>query len=233
MKLHISLRWPKGLLTEMIVRQRLALALPPVLVVSMWFIFRTGTDRIGPLLGYFLAFLIYWIGWCLLAPAVLLGGSRQVLDLFQKEEISSGRRSWKIALLLLWPLPFPLLFRFLPQFGEANGAVVVASVLLGVVTGVTEEVLWRGVYVRLFPRRVMFNTVYPSVMFALWHLAPQAVHANPSAGGVASFVLYALALGLSYATYARKRGSIRWCTVSHCVHDILGLGGFAYVSWLG
>jgi hypothetical protein len=51
-------------------------------------------------------------------------------------------------------------------------------------------------------------------------------------GGMAGFVVYSTVLGLSYATAAQRTGSIRWCTIGHCLHDALGLGGFAYAAWL-
>jgi len=133
---------------------------------------------------------------------------------------------------LLWPLPFPILFNFLPRLPEVNGAIIGVSLLLGLVIGVTEEVLWRGVYVRLFPDSMWLNTVYPNIMFGMWHVAPQSVRPSAVPGGAVAFVLYALILGLSYAYYARKTGSIRWCTVSHCVHDAFGLGAFVYAAWL-
>jgi membrane protease YdiL (CAAX protease family) len=44
-----------------------------------------------------------------------------------------------------------------------------------VVIGITEEVLWRGVYVTLFADNVWLNTIYPSLAFGLWHLCPLSV----------------------------------------------------------
>jgi hypothetical protein len=51
-------------------------------------------------------------------------------------------------------------------------------------------------------------------------------------GSAASFAVYSIALGFSYAHSARRTGSIRWCTISHCIHDALGLGASAYAGWL-
>jgi uncharacterized protein len=73
---------------------------------------------------------------------------------------------------------------------------------------VTEEVLWRGVYMCLFPGQIWLNLVYPSLMFGLWHLAPQSVVANRLPGGAFSFVAYAVALGVSYAITVNQTGSI-------------------------
>ena len=143
-----------------------------------------------------------------------------------------GDRPRLTILLLAWPLVFPLMFAFLPRLARINLPVLLASLALGLVIGVTEEILWRGVFVRLFPDNIWLNTIYPSIMFGLWHICPLAVRPNSMPGGAVSFVLYAVVLGLSYAYYARKTGSIRWCTVSHCLHDTLGLGGLAYAAWL-
>jgi membrane protease YdiL (CAAX protease family) len=120
----------------------------------------------------------------------------------------------------------------IPRIPSTPLIVIATSVLLGIIIGVTEEVLWRGVYVTLFPDRLSLNTVYPSIMFGLWHVCPLAVVSSRYPGGSASFAAYAIALGFSYSYCARTTGSIRWCTVSHCVHDALGLGAFAYARWL-
>src|SRR5436190_786437 len=82
------------------------------------------------------------------------------------------------------------------------------------------------------PDRLWLNTVYPSITFGLWHLCPLSVLSSRYPGGTISFAAYSIALGLSYAYYARSTGSIRWCIVSHCIHDALGLGAFAYSQWL-
>jgi membrane protease YdiL (CAAX protease family) len=37
------------------------------------------------------------------------------------------------------------------------------------VDGTLEEVLWRGVYVREFPRQIVLGYLYPSLGFAVWH----------------------------------------------------------------
>jgi hypothetical protein len=87
-------------------------------------------------------------------------------------------------------------------------------------------------YMHLFPANLWLSMIYPSIMFAVWHLAPQSVVPNRLPGGSLSFVGYALLLGLTYAISVIYTGSIAWCTIAHIVHDTLGLGGFAYSAWL-
>ena len=84
----------------------------------------------------------------------------------------------------------------------------------------------------LFPGNVWLNLIYPSIMFGLWHLAPQSVVVNRMPGGAFSFVLYATLLGVTYAISVNQTKSIAWGTISHIIHDTLGLGGFVYITWL-
>ena len=213
-------------------RRLLMLVAPIALILSMLGAFKGLVALLGDPLGYLVAFLAYWIGWCLLLPTLVLGGPRQVLALFDEGKVNFTRLGWKTHALLWGPIIFPLAFMFIPRLGRVSLHILLVSILLGLIIGATEEILWRGVYVRLFPDSIMLNTVYPAIMFGLWHLAPQSVRTNALTGGAASFVLYAVLLGLAYAYYARRAGSIRWCTVAHCIHDILGLGAFVYAAWL-
>ncbi|MEO8285215.1 MAG: CPBP family intramembrane glutamic endopeptidase [Chloroflexota bacterium] len=223
----------RGKSAKITFRQGAALAVPPLLLVIMVPAFQWSTNLLGYPGGYLLGFVIYWGGWCILVPAGLLGGLGPLLDLFREGKPNIKQLPLKMHAALWWPLAFPLAFIFLPKIGHVSASIITASVLLGIVIAVTEELLWRGMYIRLFPDNAWLNTLYPSVGFALWHVAPQLVRSNSMPGGMASFVIYAFVLGLLYAYYARKTGSIRWSTVSHAIHDSLGLGGVTYAAWLG
>jgi len=207
------------------------IAVPPLLIASMYGAFRYLTARFGFPAGYLAAFGMYWVGWCTIIPTGLLG-TRGVLDLFSRSHVPFAKLGTTTHVLLWWPLFFPLAFSFFPRIGSTPFVILIASVALGIVIGVTEELLWRGVYVTAFPNRLTLNTIYPSIAFGLWHLCPLSALPSRYPGGALSFTAYSVVLGLSYAYCARRTGSIRWCTVSHCIHDALGLGAFAYAGWL-
>ena len=206
-------------------------AVPPVLLVTMYVAFQELTVQYGFPLGYLLAFSLYWGLWCVAVPVAVLG-TRGVLGLFRSPQPQAAQLGIATHFALWWPLAAPLVFVFLPRIASTSATVVVASVVLGMVIGITEEVLWRGVYVTLFADNVWLNSIYPSLAFGLWHLCPLSVAPSRHPGGGLAFVGYAFVLGLSYAYAARRTRSITWSTVSHCVHDALGLGGLAYVTWL-
>ena len=215
-------------------RQWILLAAPFVLTASMIGVYIGLDAALGFPPGYLAAFAVYWFGWCMLFPAALLGGLGSLIDLFRPFPRFS-RLGWKTHLLLWWPVVFPLGFIFIPRLaaGTINLPILLGSLVIGLLIGVTEEIFWRGLFFRFFPKNGWLNLVYPSILFGLWHIAPQTVRASTMPGGVYSFVFYAVILGVSYALTVRRTGSIAWCTISHVLHDTLGLGALAYAAWLG
>ena len=194
----------------------------------MYFVFNGLVSRFGYSLGFSLGMIVYWTVWCIALPLALLGPS-EFIDMFRETKPRFGERPRATLLLLLWPIPFPLVFIFLPRIGDATMTIIFVSITVGIAVGVAEEVFWRGTYVRIFPHSLVFGYLFPAVLFGLWHLAPASIHEVPYPGSPYSFVLYAIALGLSYGYYAFQTGSIRWATVSHVVHDSLGMAGFTFI----
>src|SRR3954463_1421422 len=123
-------------------KQQVALLVPPVLIASMYGAFRYLTAVFGFPAGYLAAFALYWVGWCLIVPAAILSRDRLV-SLFARPAVRFTKLSGITQLLVWWPIAFPLTFSFIPRIASTPFVIVGASVLLGVVIGVTEEILWR------------------------------------------------------------------------------------------
>lgn len=138
---------------ELSIKQCVMLAMPAVLIITMYLAFQWLVALLGYPLGYLAAFCLYWLGWCIGLPLLILG-PKGLLDLFKDTDPRFGKPAWKTLALLCWPLIFPLLFIFLPRISMANLWIVLASIAIGLVIGITEEALWRGVYVKLFPDNV-------------------------------------------------------------------------------
>jgi membrane protease YdiL (CAAX protease family) len=205
------------------------LGAPLALIVTMRFVFKSSSSTLGYPLGYLFAFAVNWVFWCGLLPVAVVG-RRGIATLFARGDTARARDEMTLA-LVAWPIAFPLICRFVPRVSQAGFGVLALSVCLGIVTGVAEEVLWRGAYLRLVPHRLCWSSVYPSLAFGIWHMAPLSVLPTHYPGGAAGFVVYSCLLGFSYSTVARRTQSIRWVVISHCVHDVLGLGGYAYAGW--
>jgi len=84
--------------------------------------------------------------------------------------------------------------------------------------GFFEEVLWRGVYMKLFPGSLMFRIVWPSIWFALWHYAPGSVSSN---GNIMALVIGAAFFGFYLSFLAKKTDTIWWCIVTHILGGII------------
>jgi uncharacterized protein len=219
-----------GLTRGLTATQATVLGTPAALIAFMYLAFQSFTNMFGFPLGYLVAFGTYWLGWCIAVPFAVLG-RRRVVRMFTGGPSLKAMDATTHA-FLWWPIVFPLAFSFVPRVAMLTLPILLVSVCLGIVTGVTEELLWRGMYVTVFPGNIWLNTAFPSIAFGVWHLCPLASLPSRYPGGTASFVTYSMALGLSYAFYARRTQSVRWCAVSHSVHDALGLGALIYSGWL-
>jgi membrane protease YdiL (CAAX protease family) len=101
--------------------------------------------------------------------------------------------------------------------------ILLTAVPVAVVNGVCEELLWRGLYVKVFPGNAALGVIYPSIGFALWHISPQLV--VPAETGEWAFVASTFFLGISYGWISYRTGSIKWNAISHSIGGILDLGG--------
>jgi membrane protease YdiL (CAAX protease family) len=199
-----------------------ALVVVPAVAASMRLAFPALATRLGRRRGYFVAFLCYWLGWCLLVPLWVLGPARL-------RRLFPGRRpAGREWLALAAPPALGFVAAFPRQVRRADVATLVGSAALAVVNATAEEVLWRGVYRDAFPDDRRLGLWYPAVGFGLWHVAPQAVFPNPRPGGAASLVAVAGLVGLLYGWVARRTGGIGWTTVSHVLFDFSGLGALIY-----
>lgn len=82
----------------------------------------------------------------------------------------------------------------------------------GVGNGVFEELLWRGMYVVVFPDSIVWGFLWPSVWFALWHIGPGSLAKTfkPTV-----LVSGALVFGLCWGLAAFHSQSIALTSISH------------------
>ncbi|HDS59931.1 MAG TPA: hypothetical protein ENN54_06565, partial [Thermoplasmatales archaeon] len=149
--------------------------MPWALLASTYLAFVGLEELLGPTRGYLAAFVVYWVGWCLLFPLWFLGKKELKRVLSPVRFSRSGAMAGGLVLLAVPPV-LALATVFVTKIPQATVAVVLGSLGLAAVNGTAEEVLWRGVYIREFPGDMLRGFLYPTLGFALWHLAPQAVH---------------------------------------------------------
>jgi membrane protease YdiL (CAAX protease family) len=125
------------------------------------------------------------------------------------------------AALICWPPIGTIVTRFLPEVGDSSAAVIATTAGIALTNAAFEELLWRGVFITLWPDSRWLGWLWPAIGFGVWHFAPQVIH--PAAMGPVAYVAAATALGLSWGWVAYRTGSIRWVGVSHIVTDGSGL----------
>jgi hypothetical protein len=203
------------------------LALPFLLIPSAAFVFSTLAKRLGKEQGYLLGFLFYWTIWCLIVPLLYLS-KEGFLSLFVDETPLLSGPNWLAA--VLWAvITLVSLFMYGKDFIRAPWILILIAIPTASVNGFCEELLWRGLYVRAFPRNFWLAIIFPSFGFSLWHLAPRQIF---SAGSKFSFILSTLFLGLAYGFIAYQTGSAKWTAISHSINGILALGGMIAPSIL-
>ena len=120
--------------------------------------------------------------------------------------------------LLVVPVAGGFATVLLPALPQATLGVVALAWLIAVVNASLEELFWRGVYIRLFPGRLVAGFLYPAALFALWHVSPTSVR-----GSAAVLVSAAAYLGLAYGWIAYRTGTIRYTVLAHIAVNAMGL----------
>ncbi len=202
-------------------RNQIALLIAPLLLLATTYpVYQLLLRRCGKKWSYLGGFLFCWIAWCLFFPLALLG-PQGLVGLFHGVSSPFGHPWWLGVFCLLGPPLVAFLVIFPQALRRASAGLVLVSAALALVNGPLEEVLWRGAYLTLFPSQVWLALLYPSLGFALWHLAPMLV-VPPTGGrrwGKAALVAQVCVLGLLWAWVANNTGSILWTTVSHILID--------------
>lgn len=199
-------------------RQRVVLAAPPLLVVTTYFAFQAMVDWFGLRWGYLAGFLFFWIVWCWGFTLWAIGrdGTAAVL----REVRPRLPRPTVLWLgLLAFPVAGGLATVLLPALPDATLPVVGLALIIAAVNSFSEEVFWRGLFIRTFPGRKVLGWLYPAAWFTLWHIAPTSV-----LGSTWVLVSGAAYLGLVYGWIAWSTGTIRYTIVAHFLVNAMGLG---------
>jgi len=205
---------------------QIALLIAPwLLVATTYLVYQLLERRFGKKRSYLGGFLFYWILWCMLFPLALLG-PQTFVRLFRCVPSPFGHPWWLGAFCLIAPPLVAFVFLFPKAMRKASVKLMLVSALLAIVNGPLEEVLWRGAYLTLFPGQFWLALLYPSVGFALWHLAPMSIvpPAVAGRGGKAALVAEVCFLGFLWAWVANNTGVILWTAIAHTLIDFSALG---------
>ena len=194
-------------------KQNIAIVLPPILIAFMYPIFHTLAGILNDRLAWCLGLAIYWVIWGFVFPMYVIG----------KDEIKilirPRKPDKKVLLLVAIPLVGALASQFIPGMEYEKESAWIAFLIFSTPfgNGFFEEVLWRGVYVKLFSDNIFFRMVWPSFWFALWHYVPGSVlHGN-----VAGLMIGAGVMGLYLSYLTKKTNTLWWAIVIHTLGGLI------------
>jgi membrane protease YdiL (CAAX protease family) len=191
-------------------KQTVAILAPLAIIPFMILVYRWLAGALGETMGWYLGFYPYWILCCGLLSWWLLGRERIC------RVIRPQRLTPRILLLLSVPIVGAALYNLIPgmDYGQSGfwPLVMVISTAFG--NGFFEELYWRGVYMQLFPRNLLFRILWPTLWFALWHYVPGTVspNSNPLALMIGSGIY-----GLYLSFLTKKTDTIWWSIVAHTI----------------
>lgn len=140
-------------------RRTAALVAPVALTASTFVVFNWSVATFGLRWGYLTGFAFFWLVWCLGFSWWALG-TRGLVDVFRDvhPRLPSPASLW--VLLLAVPVVGGFLTVWLPSAAAATIGVVVVALAIAAVNATLEELLWRGVYIRLFADRLLLGWLY-------------------------------------------------------------------------
>jgi membrane protease YdiL (CAAX protease family) len=192
-------------------KQRTAIVALPVLVIMMIGVYKGAEHVVGAEIAWYTGFFVYWPLWCMLYPVWILGW-RRVWSLLQPGKFKIF--SW---VLLIFPPLMSFIGSILFAQEQHTAERITVYILICLANGIFEEILWRGVYITLFPDNKLWGLVWPTVWFALWHFAPGSI--SPLTDGL-MLMAGAAGFGACCGLLAVETGSILWSMISHTLTRI-------------
>jgi membrane protease YdiL (CAAX protease family) len=199
-------------------KQIIAIIAPPILIAFMYPIFHLlagalVVDRVA----WYLGLVIYWLIWGAVFPLIIIGKANI------KTLIRPQKPTRKVFLLISIPLLGALATRlFVPGMGYEKESVWILLLLLSTTfgNGFFEEVLWRGVYVKLFPNNIFYRMLWPGIWFAIWHYVPGSVlHDNMI--GLIGLMVGSGMMGLYLSYLTKKTNTLWWSIVTHFLGGLI------------
>ena len=198
------------------------LLLPILLILSTALVFMSLSKWLKAELGYVLGFIFYWLVWCFFVPLLMLK-REGFISLFKEKYPLFRKSNWLPAGLFVLIVVITVIMYPLTSLVDVQAKLLIIAIPVAIINGISEELLWRGLYVWAFPNNAMLGVIFPAIGFAFWHISPQLVF--PAEHGIWPFVISTFFLGISYGWISYKTRTIKWNAISHSLGGILDLGG--------
>ena len=204
-------------------RKIILLFIPVVQIVSTAFVFRFTSLKLGQDWAILAGFIFSQVVWCIVFPLLLIGKSA-FINLFKEKESLFKKKNILFTSLLVATIVGAAAIYLVPNIQNYSLIVFILGVPITVINSVCEEILWRGAFIEVFKNRVIFSVIYPSMFFALYHIAPQLADPEVTIINTWPMVLMVLPLGFIYGIVAFRNKSIKWTAIAHSLSGIIAFG---------
>ncbi|RKD34989.1 CPBP family intramembrane glutamic endopeptidase [Lacrimispora algidixylanolytica] len=203
----------------------------PTLCISMLLLIPFLTNRIGKTAGYISGFCIYWFIFCFPVSLYSSNGFGKLSEIYtQKSNITITMRNIYYSFAFM-----PCIATFFVVFKGyvliVEFQVLAIALLFAIINGTFEEMLWRGVFNKVFNNNISLSYIYPSVFFGIWHIALYLAKGMVYQGGFASLVGGSFFMGLLWGWVAYKTKSIKVVTAVHIITNFFAFTGLIYQNW--
>ena len=148
-------------------KQIISVISPLVIIGMMYPIFQFLGNQLGNSIGWYLGLWVYWIIWGGIFPWIMIG-KESIIRLIRPQKLTL-----KLLIMVVFPVLMAAIFRISTGMEYDKPALwflfILISTNLG--NGFFEEVLWRGMYLELFPESDILNELnYQLIMFGFLFL---------------------------------------------------------------
>jgi membrane protease YdiL (CAAX protease family) len=199
-------------------KQLIAFIIPPLLIASMYPIFNSLAEALAnDRLAWYLGLITYWLVWGLAFPFIIIG-KKGIKELIRPQK-PTKKVILPMSIILVGALAARLL---VPGMEYEKQSVWILLLLLSTAfgNGFFEEVLWRGVYFALFPNKIFYGMIWPTIWFAIWHYIPGSIlHDNLI--GLIGLMAGSGLMGAVLIYMTKKTNTLWWSIIAHVVGGII------------
>jgi membrane protease YdiL (CAAX protease family) len=190
---------------------------PPILFLMMFLTYQLFGVIFGSEVGWYLGLFVYWMLCGLLFSAWLIGIKKI------KKLSSPQRLKMKLIPFIIFPALMAFIFRISSAtvYPRIDVLVTIGLVITSFGNGIFEEILWRGVYMELYPNNNFLRIGYSTIWYAVFHFASGSLSPNSN---VLALVIGSAFFGILLALLAKYTNTIWWSIVSHV------LGGLVMIA---
>lgn len=199
-------------------KQIIAIITPPILIACMYPIFHSlAAVLANTRIAWYFGLITYWLIWGTLFPIIIIG-KKDMIALIRPQKLTT-KIFVPISIILLGALAARLLVPGI-EYEKQSAWIYILLLSTCFGNGFFEEILWRGVYYKLFPNNIFYRMIWPSIWFGLWHYVPVSLDYSEITGLI-GMIVGPIMMGLVLSYMTKKTNTLWWAILGHFLGGII------------